>query len=60
MGTTGNNAKSIKWRLHITGVDNSPSSFSKSTRCEETKVGLNGEALQEECLETRRTKKKAA
>jgi len=37
----------------------SPSSLAKSAKCGEIKVGLSGEALQEECPETRRTKTKA-
>jgi len=37
----------------------SPSFLAKSTRCGETKMGLSGEALQEGCPGTRRTKTKA-
>ena len=46
------NLKKMRMRM------NSPSSLTKSARCCEKKVGLNGESLQEECLGTRRTKRK--
>ena len=57
--------KSLKSMIHLTMNLNRthmnmslPSSLAKSTRYGETKVGPSAEALQEECLETRWSKKK--